>query len=81
MLNIKVDTELDVKGLSCPMPMLKAKKTLAAMSAGQVLSVWATDKNVLEDFRAFCAHTGHELLDHDIPEEGVYHLLLKRKAD
>ena len=77
---MQIDEQLDVKGLNCPMPMLKTKKALAKMSGGQVLEVLATDKNVFEDFDVFCQQTGHELLLCENTEEGVYRLILRKKA-
>lgn len=57
------DKELDTSGLNCPMPILKAKKTLSAMAAGQILRVVATDPGSLKDFEAFARQTGNELLE------------------
>lgn len=56
------DVELDVRQLACPLPILRAKKALAAMSAGQVLKIVATDKGSPKDFVDFCSKTGNELL-------------------
>lgn len=70
--------ELDLRGLKCPMPMLRTKKALASLPSGTVITVHATDPNVLEDFTAFCRHTGHKLLSHQ-EENGVYILVLERK--
>ncbi len=78
---MKIDEQLDVKGLSCPMPMLKTKKFLAKMSGGQILEVLATDKNVFEDFSAFCQQTGHELLLYENAEAGVYRLVIKKRVE
>lgn len=54
---------LAVKGLNCPLPILRTKMALSRMQPGQVLHVLATDPHSVMDFRAFCARTGHELLD------------------
>ena len=63
------DRELDVRGLNCPLPILRAKKVLGDLSAGQVLKVMATDPGSVKDFQAFCKQTGNELLSHsDGPE-------------
>ena len=51
------DQELDASGLNCPLPILRAKKTLNAMAAGQVLHVIATDPGSVRDFDAFAALT------------------------
>ena len=47
------DQELDACGLNCPLPILRAKKSLAGMEAGQVLHVIATDSGAVKDFEAF----------------------------
>ena len=56
------DTELDARGLNCPLPILRAKKALTAMQAGQVLKIVATDPGSVKDFQAFAKQTGNELL-------------------
>ena len=61
---IPADRELDVRGLNCPLPILRTKKTLADLTAGQVLKVMATDPGSVKDFQAFCRQTGNELLSH-----------------
>ena len=58
------DKVLDAKGLSCPLPVLKAKKTLQAMSKDQVLEVQTTDPASVSDFEAFCKATRHTLVSH-----------------
>ena len=58
----QVDKELDVKGLNCPLPILRAKKALVDMESGQVLKVVATDPGSVKDFAAFCKQTGNPLL-------------------
>ena len=54
------DRDLDVRGLNCPLPILRAKKVLGDLSAGQVLKVMATDPGSVKDFQAFCKQTGNE---------------------
>ena len=56
------DKELDAKGLNCPLPILRTKKTLTEMTSGQVLKVIATDPGSVKDFAAFAKQTGNELL-------------------
>ena len=56
------DTELDARGLNCPLPILRAKKSINAMTAGQVLRIVATDPGSVKDFEAFCKQTGNELM-------------------
>jgi len=57
------DQELDATGLNCPLPILRAKKTLAGMQAGQVLRIVATDPGSVKDFEAFSKQTGNQLLE------------------
>lgn len=56
------DKELDARGLGCPLPILKSKKSLTDMSSGQVLKIVATDPGSVKDMQAFCRQTGNELL-------------------
>ncbi|MGV8951446.1 MAG: sulfurtransferase TusA family protein [Cypionkella sp.] len=56
------DAEVDCIGLLCPLPVLRARKRLAAMSAGQILRVLATDKMAAIDLPHFCSQSGHEML-------------------
>lgn len=72
------DRELDVKGLNCPLPILRTKKTLAEMSSGQVLRVLATDPGSVKDFQAFARQTGNELLSSGEIEQ-IFEYFLKRK--
>ena len=60
-----VDQEVDARGLNCPLPILKAKKALAAMESGQVLKVLCTDAGSVRDFQAFAKQTGNALLQQD----------------
>ncbi|MCI4625693.1 MAG: sulfurtransferase TusA family protein [Candidatus Magnetoovum sp. WYHC-5] len=68
MADIKADKTLDTKGLNCPMPVLKTKKALDEVSAGQVLEVISTDPGSKSDIPALLNRLGHELLN--TKEEG-----------
>jgi len=52
---------LDVCGLACPLPVLKAKKAIKSLPSGSLLTVLATDPGSLKDFETFCQLTGHQL--------------------
>ncbi len=73
-----IDRELDVKGLNCPLPILRTKKALADMDSGQVLRVLATDPGSVKDFAAFARQTGNDLLE-QTEEDKVFVFLIKRK--
>ncbi|NNM79429.1 MAG: sulfurtransferase TusA family protein [Gallionella sp.] len=69
------DIELDVRQLACPLPILRAKKSLSQMSSGQVLKVIATDKEAPKDFEVFCRQTGNELLSSVMQgDEFIFHI-------
>jgi tRNA 2-thiouridine synthesizing protein A len=72
------DRELDARGLNCPLPVLRAKKALNEMTAGQVLKIVATDPGSVKDFQAFSKQTGNELLSHDVSQRDFI-FFLKRK--
>jgi len=57
------DQELDASGLNCPLPILRAKKKLNSMDAGQILRIVATDPGSVKDFEAFARQTGNELIE------------------
>ena len=71
---------LDVKGLSCPLPVLRANRVLRGMAPGERLRVLATDRAAVGDFQAFCRETGHALLAF-AEEGGVYSFTIRRRAD
>jgi tRNA 2-thiouridine synthesizing protein A len=71
------DYELDACGLNCPLPILRAKKALAAMHAGQVLHVIATDPGSVKDIPVFARQTGNALLESS-ENEGKFHYVIKK---
>jgi tRNA 2-thiouridine synthesizing protein A len=62
-VQFQIDQRLDCKGLNCPLPILKTKKALDGMTAGQVLEMTSTDPGAKPDMEAFSRRTGHELLE------------------
>ncbi|AMO37146.1 MULTISPECIES: sulfurtransferase TusA family protein [Thauera] len=73
------EKEVDARGLNCPLPILRAKKALAEMQAGQVLRVVATDPGSVKDFQAFAKQTGNELLKQGETTDKAFEFFLKRK--
>lgn len=71
-----VTKTLDLKGLNCPLPIMKAKKSLSELPAGAVLEVLATDAGAVSDFEAFCKATENTLIEHS-ESAGVYRFLIK----
>ncbi len=58
----KPDVILDCQGLSCPLPVIKTKKAIDGMLAGQVLQMIATDRGSVNDMNAWSRRTGHPIL-------------------
>lgn len=74
--------ELNLPGLKCPMPVLRAKKMLATMKAGEKLRVISTDPHSLPDLAEFCRQTGHQLLEqHDDAAAATFTSIIARRAD
>ena len=59
---IKTNSVLDAKGLACPMPIVRTKKAMNGLEAGEVLEVQATDKGSTADMKAWAESTGHQYL-------------------
>lgn len=74
-----VEIVLDVKGLQCPMPLLKAKRALNGMKPDELLRVYATDPGSMKDFRVFCEQSGNSLLKAE-ECDGSFTYLLKKKS-
>jgi tRNA 2-thiouridine synthesizing protein A len=72
------DKELDARGLSCPLPILKTKKSLNDLVSGQVLKVVATDPGSIKDMEAFAHQTGNALLS-SAEIDKTYIFYLKKK--
>ncbi|MEK7821382.1 MAG: sulfurtransferase TusA family protein [Pseudomonadota bacterium] len=70
---------LDAKGLNCPLPILKAKKAIAGLNAGDTLEVLSTDPGSVKDFEAFTRTTGNALLE-TTNEGGVYRYVIKKNG-
>ena len=73
------DQTLDVKGLNCPLPILKAKQALKQMPMGATLEVIATDPGAVKDFEAFCRTTGNELVTSSA-NSNIYSFVIRRAS-
>jgi tRNA 2-thiouridine synthesizing protein A len=75
---MQFDKELDARGLNCPLPILRAKKSLSDMQPGQVLRIIATDPGSVKDFAAFAKQTGNELMSQSEANK-EYTFFMKKK--
>lgn len=71
------DSDLDAKGLLCPLPVLKARKRLQGLASGQVLRMIADDPAAIVDVPHFCAEAGHEFLGIEDTEDAQIYLIRK----
>ena len=78
MSEIIFDTELDCRGLNCPIPILKTKKAVDKLNSGQVLKMLATDPGSVNDVQSWSKRTENPLLGHS-EEGGVHSFLIQKK--
>jgi len=71
---------LDVKGMNCPLPVLRANRALRGLAPGERLRVLATDRAAVADFQAFCRETGHALVAWS-EESGVFSFVIRKRED
>lgn len=76
--NIKADAILDVKGLLCPMPILKTKVEVDKLSSGKILEIIATDPAADPDIKAWAKNTGNKFLGSEINGE-VWKIYVQKK--
>jgi tRNA 2-thiouridine synthesizing protein A len=74
------DAELDVRGMLCPLPVLRARKRLSAMKPGEILRILATDPAAAIDFPHYCTESGHTLLSTDRQGDVLVFVIQKTHA-
>jgi tRNA 2-thiouridine synthesizing protein A len=77
-MSITIAKSLDLKGLSCPLPIVKTAKAMKELKPGELLEAFATDPGSVPDFKAWAQTTGNPLLESS-QEAGVYRFVLKKK--
>ncbi len=75
---MEIHKEVDARGLTCPLPILRAKKALADMQSGQILKVLATDPGSQRDFAAFAKQTGNEIVESSTHDKTFVFLMRRR---
>lgn len=76
-MQTSIDIELDLSGLTCPLPLLKTKQSLNRMLAGQVIKVIATDPGSERDFQVFMQQSGNQLLEIEKADGKFYYWIQK----
>jgi tRNA 2-thiouridine synthesizing protein A len=77
-MEVTIAISLDLKGLSCPIPIVKTAIAMKRLGPGQLVEVFATDPGSVPDFKAWSKTTGNPLLE-NMEEGGVYRFILKKK--
>lgn len=72
-----INSILDARGLSCPLPILKTKKALAQLAMGEMLEIITSDPGSVKDLSSFCEQTGHELVSSEIHEDEFIFVIKK----
>ena len=78
-MSATVAKTLDLKGLSCPMPIAKTAQAIRDLQPGELIESLATDPGSVPDFAAWCTSTGHQLVE-QTEEGGVYRFLIRKKG-
>jgi tRNA 2-thiouridine synthesizing protein A len=76
-MSLTVAQSLDLKGLSCPLPIIKTAQAVKQMASGDLIEIVATDPGSVPDFEAWCRTTGNELVERT-EESGVYRFLVRK---
>ena len=77
-MSVTVVMSLDLKGLSCPLPIIKTAKAMKTVGPGELVEVFATDPGSVPDFKAWAQSTGNQLVECS-EVAGVFHFVLKKK--
>ncbi len=77
MTDVNADKVLDLKGLLCPIPIVKMAKAIKEVTVGQLIEAFATDPGVMADIPAWCRSTGNELVTLEKIEK-QFHFLVRR---
>lgn len=77
MMNTPATQSLDARGMNCPLPILRTKKALSAMSSGDTLAITSTDPGSVKDMQSFCNQTGNELVSSNA-NQGEFVFLVRK---
>ena len=77
-MSMQIVKTLDLKGLSCPLPIVKTAQGIKEIASGELVEALATDPGSVADFNAWCKSTGNELVEQS-EEGGVYRFVIRKK--
>lgn len=76
-MSTQITRTLDLKGLSCPLPIVKTAQAAKELASGELLEALATDPGSVADFAAWCTTTRNELVEQS-EEDGVYRFVIRK---
>ena len=77
-MTVQTTQTIDARGLSCPMPIVKAAQAIRSIAAGDLIEVLATDPGSVKDFAAWTRTTGNKLVE-QTTEDGVFRFVIRRR--
>jgi tRNA 2-thiouridine synthesizing protein A len=77
-MSTQIAKTLDLKGLSCPLPIVKTAQGIKEIQSGELIEALATDPGSVADFNAWCKSTGNELVEQG-DEGGVFRFVIRKK--
>ena len=77
-MSLTIAMSLNLKGLSCPLPIVKTAKAMKEVAPGDMVEVFATDPGSVPDFKAWAQSTGNQLVE-STQEGAVYRFVLRKK--
>ena len=77
-MSTQIAKTLDLKGLSCPLPIVKTAQGIKEIRSGELIEALATDPGSVADFNAWCKSTGNELVEQS-DEGGVFRFVIRKK--
>jgi len=77
MSDVNITKTIDLKGLLCPMPIIKMAKAIKEIQSGEMLEAFATDPGVMADIPAWCRTTGNTLVTLEKVEK-QFHFVVRR---
>jgi tRNA 2-thiouridine synthesizing protein A len=70
---------LDLKGLACPLPIVRTSKAVKELVSGELVEVFATDPGSVQDFSAWCRSTGNTLVEQSRDDDGAFRYLIRKR--
>lgn len=77
-MSMQIARTLDLKGLSCPLPIVKTAQAIKELASGDLIEALATDPGSVADFNAWCTSTKNELVEQS-EADGVYRFVIRKK--